>query len=208
MPCIALSEDQVRSLGALKADPKDVYYRPAHSIADYERQYNFWVEHNKATDGPYSISLSDQADLTWKALGHPSLDDNAQSPVTAAAVELYSHAQISMWFTGGPAVTVDVDRGAWDVKGVRKLGQLSADAPGYLQQPFCKTTRLLLAWGVRLELRIPNVGVESRKKALLDSLRVPFVKVSGIADGSEDVYTYTAGDDTYPIVLAVLAAVI
>jgi hypothetical protein len=208
MPCIALSEDQVRSLGALKVDPKDVYYRPTHSIADYERQDNIWVEQNKATDGPYSISLSDQADLTWKALGHPSLDADAQSPVTASAVELYSLAKIDMWFTGGPAVTVDVDRGAWDVKGVRNFGRLSSDAPRYLKRPFCKTTKLLLAWGVRLELRIPSVGAESGKKAFLRSLRVPFVKASGVTNDGEDVYTYTAGDDTYPIVLAVLAAVI
>jgi hypothetical protein len=96
MPCIALSEDQARALTALKADPKDVCYRPAHSVTDYERQYAVWVDSNRRKYGPYGILFSDLSDLTWKALGHPGLDDDAQRPVSAAAGELYSDPRIDM----------------------------------------------------------------------------------------------------------------
>jgi hypothetical protein len=95
-----------------------------------------------------------------------------------------------------------VDRSIWDIEGVRHLGRLSSDAPKYLKQPFCKTKRVLLAWGVYLQLRLPSAGSTSGKKALVTSLRISFVKEDVIAEADEDLYTYKASDDTYPILLA------
>lgn len=68
MPCIALSQDQVTAPRPLQADTKDVFYRPWHSLSDYERQYGEWLSQYKKLSGPYDVHMAELGTLTWAGL--------------------------------------------------------------------------------------------------------------------------------------------
>jgi hypothetical protein len=201
MPCIAVSQDQVASLSPLEADIKDVFYRPWHSLSDYERQYGAWLDQYSKRSGPYNVHMADVDALTWAGVGHPDLDDATPLKVSSSTTDLYKSIKVQLWFMGGPPAAVDVERGLWDYKGFREVGELSKDAPKYLQNLFCKTTKLLLAWGMRLEITFPPSATETARDSFLASLMFPFQQ----DEQNKDMYFSQTGGDTYPILLAALA---
>jgi hypothetical protein len=105
---------------------------------------------------------------------------------------------------GGMPAAVDVERGLWDYKGFRDLGNLSEDAPAYLREKFCRTTKLLLAWGMCLEITFPASVFVTDRRSFLSSLRFPFQQ----DPQNKDMYFSQTGGDTYPILLAALATIV
>ncbi|KAH6878140.1 hypothetical protein BKA58DRAFT_376586 [Alternaria rosae] len=204
MPCIGLSEDQTVPLEPLQVDTKDVFYRPRHSLSDYERQYAAWLGQSKMLAGPYHVHLAEVDTLTWAGLGHPDLDQAKPLDVSSIAMDLYKIIDVQLWFMGGPAAAVDVERGLWNYQGFRDLGKLSEDAPSYLREPFCKTTKLLLAWGLRMEIMFPSFVSEMDRRSFIASLRFPFRQ----DEHNKDMYFSQSGADTYPVLLAALADIV
>jgi hypothetical protein len=105
---------------------------------------------------------------------------------------------------GRTRATVDVERGLWDYKGFRDLGNLSEDAPSHLREKFRKTTKLLLAWGMRLETTFPSSLSATDRKSFPSSLRFPFQQ----DPQNKDMYFSQTGGDTYPILLAALVTMV
>jgi hypothetical protein len=142
--------------------------------------------------------------LTWARLGHPDMDAAKPLNINPNTVALHKSINIQLWFMGGTPAAVDVERGLWDYKGFRDLGILSEDAPSYLREKFCKTTKLLLTWGMRLEITFPASVSATDRKSFLSSLRFPFQQ----DPQNKDMYFSQTGGDTYPILLAALATIV
>ena len=205
MPCIALSQDQVALPKPLQVDTKDIFYRPQHSLSDYERQYTAWLSQSKKLHGPHDVHLAEVDTLTWAGLGHPDLDQAKPLDISSSTMGLYKIIGIQLWFIGGSTapVALDVERGLWN-QSFRDLGKLSEDAPSYLREPICKTTKLLLAWGLRMEITFPAFVSEADRRSFIASLRYSFQQ----DEQNKDMYFSQTGADTYPILLASLSDIV
>lgn len=215
MRCIALSEDfiynpQIQAGAPLIVDPKDTYYRPFYNLPSLDLICNAWQYAN--TDdalvdrvGPIPISLLDPADGSWSDLGHPGLDKAKAPTLTDAQRELLKSFQVSLTFVGKPAV-IDVNRGFWDEPNIRtKLPTVAKTLPPVVSRPFCKTIKMMFAWGIEISIKLPvSVGDLLSKNVSLSFLKIPMVPVKD----SPNEMRFTAGCTTYPLLLATLATVV
>ncbi|CAM1510819.1 Fc.00g083320.m01.CDS01 [Cosmosporella sp. VM-42] len=215
MRCIALSEDfiynpEVQAGGSLTVDPKDTYYRPFYNLPNLDLVCNTWQYMN--TDettvdrvGPIPISLLDAADRSWSDLGHPGLDKAKAPTLTDAERDLLKSLQVSITFVGAPAV-ISVNRGFWDEPNIRaKLSTVAKTLPPVVARPFCKTIKMMFAWGIEISIRLPvSVNDLSSKNVSLGFLKIPMAPVKD----SPNEMRFTAGCNTYPLLLATLATVV
>jgi hypothetical protein len=215
MVCIATSDDYIRDPdvmagGKIVVNPKDRYYRPLYSLPNFDAICNNWQYMNTDSStiervGPYPISMLDAAERSWSDLGHQWLDSAKEPKISPAQRELLQTLQVSMTFVGRPAA-VGLDRGFWDVPNVRKkLKSVSKTLPAFVRRPFCKTTKMLFVWGIEIRIKLP-VAVDdlSSKNVSLGFLKVPLAPVKD----STNELLFTAGCDTYPLLLAVLSSII
>ncbi|KAF7593407.1 hypothetical protein BBP40_011509 [Aspergillus hancockii] len=140
MPVAALNDDAVRSSGKLTAEPKDIYYRPFYSIADWHITCNNWIALYRTTDfsKSYEIDLRGVYEKKGAALGHPQLDQATGEHLSDQQLDIFDKLEFSITFNGDPVV-VDVDRGLWDVQPLRRgMGSSVDDPPSEVHEKFCK----------------------------------------------------------------------
>ncbi|KAF4782144.1 hypothetical protein HER10_EVM0008257 [Colletotrichum scovillei] len=187
----------------IKVDPSTIFYRPIHTLANWETICNDWAVEKTKTYS-YSIDFDGLPGVTWAELGHEGLDAVESPKLKNDQQALVDQLQGKIIFYGKPKV-LDVERGMWDVKQLRQAGNLSPYAPETVRHKFCKTTKLLLSWGYDIELTLPeSIGTTPAKQANLTFLKLP------LADRSpnERVLKFSTEPTNYPWLVAVLATVI
>lgn len=217
MPVIAIDQNWVQIRkdtgreGEDAIDQKLVYYRPWYNLSAFATTYADWFQLSAASSAPkrddtYSIPLAGIWDKTWSALGHPELDDAAPSEnLNAAQKDFVNSLTATLTFLYKPAI-VDVHTGQWDVQGFRSDFPLQPDAPGDLREPICKTSKMILAWGMEIEIELPESSLSPPgiKNLTLSALDMPLKEVRG--DGRR--LAFQAGADGIPILVGTLADVI
>ncbi|CZT05737.1 uncharacterized protein RCO7_03908 [Rhynchosporium graminicola] len=215
MPCIAVSDDYIRDptirpSGKIVVDPKDVYYRPLYNLPNFDATCNNWQAINSDVSkiervGPLPILMAEAASRSWSELGHDGLDSAIPAPLSDAQKELLQTLQISLTFLGKPAA-VSLDRGMWDVPNVRSKFKVASTLPAVVRRPFCKTTKMLLAWGMEICITFAiSVTDLSKEKISLAGFKIP--PLDADADNPNQM-RFVAGRSTYPLLLAVLAKIV
>ncbi|KAM7194156.1 hypothetical protein V8F20_008076 [Naviculisporaceae sp. PSN 640] len=170
MPVIAVDADWIRQQeleGKTRenlVDPKNVYYRPCYSLPNYEATVNDWYAavpspSTMVRNGPHVFPLANILNRKWADLGHPLLDNAklSEGELTSAQIDFINSLDGTLTFLQEPYVG-HVTRGPWDINGsVRDLYDLRPGAPKVLQDTVLKTTKLIIAWGMEIELTIPDV---------------------------------------------------
>jgi len=209
MPCEAMSQDYIyRAYLAGKpitSDPRDIYYRPLYSLPDYDHICNNWANSSTSLrNQEYPISLDPKLlqSTTWASLGHPALDQGSPVTLTVTQKQLLSQATATVTFKGKPAV-VDVDRGMWDVN-TNLMPKLSPSAPAEIRQPYVKTTKLLLAWGLEINIKFPKDAAPLLAAEDNSMWGVSFQ--ASTADATE--LKFTAEEQFYPILVATIGSLV
>jgi hypothetical protein len=210
MPCIIADRDYFVPFSAdpaqtiSKIDTNSAYYRPYHMLSSYRDTAQRWIDnyapHDRAKNRTTIFFDFDTARTTsWKTLGH---DGFGQDPAAQSTDDIYSTITASLSWTGLKAF--DVDRGLWDVKKPHDL-PLGPEAAAGLKQPFYRITKLLLGYGVDLTLTLGLSVQDVQKQAakVVSVLGVPVT--SSFVGGSGNELHVSAGDDAYPVLLAVIA---
>jgi len=219
MVCVAVSEDTIYTQFPSPEYPyrnyvdlKERYYRPRYTLPNFDSTCNQWQYANTsgpetARRGPYPVSLIDAIDAPWSDLGHEKLDKAEPHRLSDKQRNLLKNIQISVTFIGKPAI-IDVERGWWDVPNVRRDNpEVAATLPKFLKRPFCKTTKMMLAWGIEITFKLPSGAGEDFSVA--ENVSLNFLNVCPEAvPGQPNVWKFTAGCNTYPLLLAAVAKVI
>lgn len=208
MPCIVTDANYYTTTNPnLRQPPSSdlgpLYYRPYHMLSGYRTKAQSWLsrydpqDHSaNRTEIPFDFDTA--RTLNWARLGHDGLKDD---PAPASADDIYSSISTKLSFIGLQAF--DVDRGLWDVKKPRDL-RLGPQAPKDLEQPFWKTTKLLLGYGVDLIITLPVTTTAADKLK-----QNKFVSLLGIPltewDVRKNELHVSLGDNAYPVLLGVLA---
>ncbi|KAL9093883.1 MAG: hypothetical protein Q9165_003806 [Trypethelium subeluteriae] len=211
MKVIAIDENWLSQLPPVEEGvaPKLVFYRPEYTLPDYQTTALYWIKQgvSKSTirDGPYEIPLANIWDRLWSDLGHPLLDDaQPQEKLTPESKAFINSLSATVTFLQRPYCK-DIRRGLWDIKDPRDRFPLQLDAPRVLRQQFCKTTRLILAWGLEIELNLPDsIDINSAASVSLASLNLPLVHTG--SDGRKMIFS--SGDTGFPILVGALADII
>lgn len=210
MPCTTANPDFVHSTANGKAkaavDSTNTYYRPFHQLPNWETICNTWIDESgdRSKDTKFDINFQDLVDVTWKSFGHTELDSAPPMKLNGEDMAAISQLRGHINFIGKP-MAIDVERGLWDIKGLRYLEPLSETAPRVVTQPFCKTTKFLMAQGFDIVLELPEtIGTMSVGKVNLSGLRLPESRRS--ADGR--TITFTTGQRNYPWIVGVLAELV
>jgi hypothetical protein len=165
MPCIVVSEDYIRdptyqASGKIVVNTKDVYYRPLYDLPNFDATCNNWQALNSDAGkvervGTLPILMVEAVSRSWSDLGHEGLDSAILAPLSDAQKDLLKSLQMSLTFLGKPAA-VSLDRGIWDVPNVRnKFKSVASTLPSVVRRPFCKTTKMLFAWGIEISITFP-----------------------------------------------------
>jgi hypothetical protein len=209
MPCSAATVEYLRGAFEINVDPSTIYFRPSYKIVgDWKQRCNEWLtlkdERQYDTEHIFKFKNIDKRD--WKELGHEELDSAEPIKFSDKEKEIMNQLECVLRIKG-KIQAVDVERGMWDVKNLRKeLKNLGATASEEIKRPFCKTSRLLLAWAVEVEIRpIPEaMDVLSIADISEDLIRFPTAQRSENGKG----LVFKAGGDNYPILLGVIAKVV
>lgn len=203
MPCINISDNDSQST----ADPKDIYFRPLYELEDYNSRYQSWLngawQRPAIWDGPHPISMAGARMRDWASLGHPGLDSLPTQLGRDDIDALLDKTKITISYQGGRPAWFDVSRGLWDMTTILGRTQLPAEAPSYMRERFCKTTKLIMAYGCRIDVVLPAGIAEESIEILLDVLPLPLQEVPS-APGK---YTYTRTSN-YPSLLGVVASLV
>ncbi|KAM7210392.1 hypothetical protein V8F06_014223 [Rhypophila decipiens] len=228
MPVVAVDQDWIQKLAlqnsnnpgadpstmtmeSISAELKDqIYYRPAHEMNNYASTVSMWYKSlanpgDIPRDGPHRLDLAGIWNRSWADLGHPLLD--------AAAVPGGELSDEKKKFLDSLSATVTfvhkpykgkVTRGKWDVNDPRQF-QLQSDAPSSLAEKVFRTSSLIMAWGIEIELTLPTevagvVGDIGMRNITLDDLNMPLQAVDG--DGNKMVFR---GGGEIPILLGAFA---
>ena len=218
MPVIATDKDWLQSLmpdpqwnaGDL-VDPRMIFYRPLYSLPAYETTSDYWVKSNAASgkerSGPWTIPLAGIWDRSWSDLGHPLLDQaKPQETFTDEQKTFINSLTASLTFLQSP-YSGTISPGSWNVTDLRARFPLQPDAPPSIKAPVCKTSKLILAWGVEIELTVPEtISVDSitLKNVTLAAMDLPLRSVTG--NGNK--LTFRAGGEGIPVLVGALADVI
>ncbi|KAM5526629.1 hypothetical protein FOXYSP1_20967 [Fusarium oxysporum f. sp. phaseoli] len=142
------------------------------------------------------VSFKDPKNKTWAQLGIIEPDGDNDIDETPEM-----DFQVTLTYTG--MGVFDVKRGLWDINDFRTLlPQLASTAPSDCHKPLYKTNKLLLAYGVNLIVKLPQImdrDVASRLRlmpGLMDDL--PLTLVNG-----NDLHAQPQTNDAYPVLLAV-----
>ncbi|KAK4163793.1 hypothetical protein QBC43DRAFT_345005 [Cladorrhinum sp. PSN259] len=186
-----------------------VYYRPAHDMGDYESVVSDWYRSvpypdSIYRDGPHRLNLAGVWDRSWADLGHPLLDDAAPpgGELTEPQKKFINGLDATLTFLHKP-YKGNIRRGAWDVLNLRDTYDLQPDAPASLFEPVYKTTRLIIAWGIEIELTIPEAIAASDvdvRKITLAGMDLPLQDVVG--NGNKLIFR---GGGDFPILLGAFA---
>lgn len=193
-------------------DSKLLYYRPLYNLPGFETtvlQWNaFWAQVPEATREQIAMPLA-VWDRKWKTLGHPLLDEvEPAETLTPAQKDYIMKLDATITFLYKPTA-VDVYRGLWDVSDFgrfRREHPLPPSAPGDLKAPVCKTTSMIMTWGIEIELILPeplpaDTVVERLTLTVLD---LPLAKVSDDKRKLAFRSTYNG----FPILLGSLARIV
>lgn len=207
MPCDAISIDYINyyytNQSKLTSDPRDLYYRPSYVLSNYEHICNNWMDSKTRGPpwGPYPLMFKHKPG-TWAKLGHPDLDSVPEDDFTELQGKFLSMIKASVTFDGEPQA-LDVERGFWEVHSLHF--PTSDNAPEYIKQPFVKTTRLLMAWGLTIDVTLPAPVEEvSTQDIELSDWGIPLKSTS--ADGK--TLTFKAGSKFHPILVATLGKLV
>jgi len=219
MPVVAIDSDWVGQLlqnptsdSTLESLPnllKSVYYRPLYSLPDYSGIVNNWYKNvpsasNMIRDGPHPLPLAGIWDRSWADLGHPLLDD-AQLPgggeLSPEKKDFINSLSATLTFIQKP-YEGNVNRGMWDVPDARGRFELQPHAPQRVREAVYKTSKFIIAWGIEIELTIPEVLSQSEasvKNITLAGMDLPLKEVVG---GNKLVFS---GGGDYPILVGAFA---
>jgi hypothetical protein len=205
---------------------------PAYGLLHYEATVKYWIDRSGASlvatgnndldrlerDGPYTIPLADVWERSWADLGHPLLDRAKQAvPLTDERKELINSLGVTVTFLQRPRVA-NVSRGPWDVNDARARFDLNPNAPQSLSKTVYKTSRLIIALGVEIELKVPedmttsstlggSVDKGTMKKMMnttLAGMDLPFKTVKKEGQCGERLM-FRGGGDGFPILLGAFA---
>ncbi|KAI0097924.1 hypothetical protein GGR51DRAFT_552818 [Nemania sp. FL0031] len=191
-------------MGGDDAKPTDIVYRPRYYLSGYQSTAKRWRdEYSQRFTSPEEriISFEGLKDLKWSQLGitDSDSDDDFEATAETAAFE------VTLRYTG--ICPFDVKRGLWNIDDFKTLlPELVSTAPPDCKQPVYKTTKLLLAYGVDLVLKLPKTMDQDLAKRLrlmpgvLDDLPLTLV-------GGNELHAKPQTNDAYPVLLAVLADV-
>ena len=217
MPVIAIDSNYIPQLlrnPTLVAEDlvssKNVFYQPLHGLPQYETVADYWIKASAVSsdpkrDGPYMIPLADIWKRPWSDLGHPLLDQaRTQESLTEEQKQFMNSLTATLTFLQTP-YSGSISRGLWDVTDLRNRFHLQPDAPQSIKGTVCKTSKLILAWGIEIELTIPDVVPSSSiKNITLAAMDLPLK----ISPGNSNKLTFTAGGDGLPILVGAFADVI
>ncbi|KAJ8131566.1 hypothetical protein O1611_g2061 [Lasiodiplodia mahajangana] len=191
-------------MGGDNAKPTDIVYRPRYYLSGYQSTAKRWRdEYCQKFTSPEQriISFEGLKDLKWSQLGITDSDSDDDFEATAETADF----EVTLTYTG--ICSFDVRRGLWNIDDFRTLlPQLASTAPPDCKQPVYKTTKLLLAYGVDLVLKLPKTMDQDLAKRLrlmpgvLDDLPLTLV-------GGNELHAKPQTNDAYPVLLAVLADV-
>ncbi|KAK4442999.1 hypothetical protein QBC34DRAFT_311883 [Podospora aff. communis PSN243] len=225
MPVLAVDRDWITfskhnpdmaSQQLVDAERHNIYYRPAYGLSHYETTVKYWIDRYAAglsanpidrleRDGPYTIPLADVWERSWADLGHPLLDQAEQAvPLTDERKELINSLTATVTFLQRPFVG-NVSRGMWDVNDARERFDLGPSAPQSLRETVYKTSKLIIAWGIEMELTVPE---DMEKKRLMNitlaGMDLPFKTVHTGPQGGARLL-FRGGGDGFPILLGAFA---
>lgn len=215
MPVVAVSEDWIMKMknqpdltNKKLVDPQLVYYRPAYSLPNFETVVNYWISSNAQSstivrDGPYVIPLAGIWDRSWEELGHPLLDDTKPpQALTEDQKNFINSLQATITCIQKPYAG-DVDPGSWCVDKPRNF-RLSPKAPSMLHRTVCRTSKMIIAWGIEIEITLPEMApLSAYDRITLTGMDLP---CRSSEDGKKLIFQ--AGGDSYPLLLGVIADLI
>lgn len=191
-------------------DPTTVFYQPLYTLPFYEVTTDYWIKASVAStdmvrDGPYQIPLANVWDRLWADLGHPLLDQaKTHEKLTDDQKKFINSLSATLTFIQKPYAG-NVSRGLWDVSDIRSMFPLQPNAPKSVKNPVCKTSKLILTWGIEIELTIPEViSLDEIANTTLAIMDLPLKRVAG----SSDKLVFSAGNDGFPILMGALADVV
>ncbi|KAK4221697.1 hypothetical protein QBC38DRAFT_540006 [Podospora fimiseda] len=197
------------------AERRNIYYRPAYGLPHYETTVKYWIDRYGAglanpvdrmdRDGPYTIPLVNVWERCWADLGHPLLDQAEQAaPLSDERKELINSLSATVTFLQRPFVAKFEQR------------HLGPSVPQSLRETVYKTSRLIIAWGVEIELTVPedmmlgtlgSVDKGTIKKMMnmtLAGTDLPFKTVKNRGQGRSKLL-FRGGGDGFPILLGAFA---
>ena len=237
MPVLAVDRDWVTfakhnpdmaSHQLVDAERRNIYYRPAYGLPHYETTVKYWIDrfgvvgndNRLERDGPYTIPLVDVWERSWADLGHPLLDEAQQAVLLSdERKELINELSVTVTFLQRPFVA-NVSRGMWDVNDARGRFELAPSAPQSLRETVYKTSRLIIAWGVEIEMTVPqDVGTlgGSGDKGAMNKMKLMNMTLAGMdlpfktvkSDGGQgqggNRLLFRGGGDGFPILLGAFA---
>ncbi|KAK4210891.1 hypothetical protein QBC37DRAFT_447357 [Rhypophila decipiens] len=196
-----------------------VYHRHLHEMNNYQSTVNTWYKSmgspgNIPRDGPYRLDPAGIWERSWADLGHRLLDSGALpgGELTSQKKDFLNSLSATVTFIHKP-FRGNITRGTWDVKNPRRF-RLQPDAPPSQDERVYKTSRLIIAWGIKIELVLPEAVVDAAsdigvKNITLADLDLPLKEVSGeggnklIFSGGWDFDQSGGGD--FPILLGAFA---
>ncbi|KAF4335363.1 hypothetical protein FBEOM_10772 [Fusarium beomiforme] len=198
MPCVV---SDVGILNGRATQQADIVYRPRYYLSGDRSTAKRWRdEYYDKTAAPEQrlVSFEVLKNKTWAQLG-------IIEPTGANDIDNTPEIDFNVTLIYTGIGVFDVKRGLWDINDFRTLlPQLASTAPPDCHQPLYKTTKLLLAYGVNVILKLPQVmdqDVASRLRlmpGLMDDL--PLTLVNG-----NELHAQPQTNDAYPVLLAVLA---
>ncbi|KAM0428833.1 hypothetical protein ACHAPT_006633 [Fusarium lateritium] len=217
MPVVAVDQDWLQA--ALQdptknpqdlVDPSMVYYRPLYSLPQYATTADYWTETVGASsrmvhDGPYMIPLAGVWDREWSELGHPLLDHaKPHESLSDDQKNFINSISATLTFLQKPYAG-NIDRGLWDVTDLRGKFNLHPDAPPSIKSRGCKTSKLILAWGIEIVFTIPDIiSLDAVKNVTLAAMDLPLKSVG--KKGNKLVFS--AGGDGFPVLVGAFANII
>ena len=132
--------------------------------------------------------------------------DAAQPPqvMTNTQKDFISSLKATITYIQKPCA-IDVDAGLWCVKNPRAHFTLDSDAPAFLKEQVCRTSKMIMAWGIEIEIILPEmITTQAFQNTTLAAMDLP-TKVTG-PNGNK--LLFEAGGDTYPLLLGVIADII
>jgi hypothetical protein len=171
---------------------------------------DYWIKSvgassNILRDGPYMVPLAGVWDRQWSDLGHPLLDSfQPHETLSDEQKQFINTLSVTLTFLQKP-YSGAIDRGLWDVTNYRDKFKLHPDAPSRIKKPTCKTSSLILAWGIEIEITIPEVvSLSEVKNSTLAVMDLPLKMVGG--NGNKLVFS--SGGDGIPILVGALADIV
>ncbi|KAL7763931.1 hypothetical protein ACKLNR_005076 [Fusarium oxysporum f. sp. zingiberi] len=196
MPCAVSDVDTLNERATQQAD---IVYRPRYYLSGYRSTAKRWRdEYYDKSSAPEQrlVSFEDLKNKTWAQLGIIEPDGDNDTDETPKM-----DFQVTLTYTR--MGVFDVKRGLWDINNFRTLlPQLASTAPSDCHTPLYKTNKLLLAYGVNLIVKLPQImdrDVASRLRlmpGLMDDL--PLTLVNG-----NELHAQPQTNDAYPVLLAV-----